>query len=693
MRAVAGLIVMSVAQLWAANARAQDDAPVYPDDDVAVEAPPPPPPPPRVIDVLTEDELVEEEAAPPTERKLGARDVSRMPGAFGDAFRAIEALPGVAPMATGLPHLFVRGAQPSASGYYVDGIRVPFLFHLGVGPSVINPALIEDVTFYPGAFPARHGRHIGGIVAASTRPSSPRIRAEGSIRLFDAGAFADVPIDAIDTSVFGGFRYSYLAPLLAVFAPDTRLEYWDYTGGFWHRLSPRDRVGVLAFGSSDFLGQTEEVDGEEQETELFGAEFHRVSARYERAARARDADPGTPLGAATSIAFTFGYDRSGLSDEAKSDTYMFQLRNDAEVPITDWLRLRGGLDLLAQQIEFRAKADDDDDDEEAGDGRADFDIREAFASRESGALAAWTDVVFAPVAVLEIVPGIRVDAYSESAERAVGVDPRVTVRTHPTSWLTTISGFGRMHQKPALLVNIPGLEPVGLNRGLQSATQLSQGFDLSLPEAVTLGVGGFYNFFDNLTDLAATCTAEERRCRINNRADGRAYGLELIAQRPFSERIGGLVSYTLSRAERDVRGETFVADFDRTHVFNAALGVDFGSGWHAGARFTVLSGRPHSLVRFDDPEEPTEGTVIGRRNALRRSAYHRLDLRFEKRWVIADIAWISLILEGFNVTLQRETVDFDCRVAEVLGSSSGLDCGGQELGPISIPSIGVMGGI
>lgn len=689
MRPVVGLIVLCVALLGAATAFAQDDEDVYADDEAPIEEPPPPPPAPRMIDVLTEEDL-EEDEAPPTSRKLGSRDVGRMPGAFGDAFRAIEAMPGVAPMATGLPHLFVRGAQPSASGYYVDGIRVPFLFHLGVGPSVINPALVEDVTFYPGAFPARHGRHIGGIVAATTRPSATRIRAEGSIRLFDAGAFADVPIDAIDTSVFGGFRYSYLAPLLSLFAPDTRLEYWDYTGGFWHRLSKRDRVGVLAFGSSDFLGQTEEVDGEEQETELFGAEFHRVSVRYEMAPRARDADPSEPLGAATSIAFTFGYDRSGLSNEATSDTYMYQLSNDAEVPVTSWLRLRGGLDLLAQQLDFRAKVDDDD---EEGDGRTDFDIREAFASRESGALAAWTDAVFVPVKVLEIVPGIRVDAYSEGGDQAVGVDPRATVRTHPTRWLTTITGFGRMHQKPALLVTIPGLDPVGLDRGLQAATQLSQAVELSLPEAVTAGVGGFYNIYDNLTDLAATCTAEESKCRINNRADGRAFGLELILQRPFSERIGGLVSYTLSRSEREVRGESFVADFDRSHVFNAALGVDLGAGWHAGARFTVLSGRPHSLVRFDEPDEPTEGTVIGKRNALRREAYHRLDLRIEKRWVIADVAWISLILEGFNVTLQREVIDFDCRVAEVLGSSAGLDCGGQEIGPISIPSLGVMGGI
>src|SRR3954467_5989521 len=35
---------------------------------------------------------------------LSASDVREMPGAFGDGFRAIEALPGVAPMLSGLPY-------------------------------------------------------------------------------------------------------------------------------------------------------------------------------------------------------------------------------------------------------------------------------------------------------------------------------------------------------------------------------------------------------------------------------------------------------------------------------------------------------------------------------------------------------------------------------------------------------------
>jgi hypothetical protein len=65
--------------------------------------------------------------------------VRELPGAFGDPFRAIEVLPGVTPIATGLPYFYVRGAPPGNVGYFLDGVRVPYLYHIGLGPSVIHP--------------------------------------------------------------------------------------------------------------------------------------------------------------------------------------------------------------------------------------------------------------------------------------------------------------------------------------------------------------------------------------------------------------------------------------------------------------------------------------------------------------------------------------------------------------------------
>ena len=103
---------------------------------------------------------------------LSKSDVREMPGAFGDAFRAIEVLPGVTPLASGVPYFYVRGAPPNNAGYYIDGVRVPMLFHLGLAQSVIHPGLIEHVDFFPSATPARYGGFAGAVIAGQT----PRAR-------------------------------------------------------------------------------------------------------------------------------------------------------------------------------------------------------------------------------------------------------------------------------------------------------------------------------------------------------------------------------------------------------------------------------------------------------------------------------------------------------------------------------------
>lgn len=125
--------------------------------------------------------------------RLTRAEVRQMPGAFGDPFRAIEALPGVTPIASGLPYFFVRGAPPGNVGYFFDGIALPALYHVAAGPGVIHPAFISDVNLYAGAYPAQYGRFNGGIVTATGAPPQRERRGEASIRLVDSGAFAELP--------------------------------------------------------------------------------------------------------------------------------------------------------------------------------------------------------------------------------------------------------------------------------------------------------------------------------------------------------------------------------------------------------------------------------------------------------------------------------------------------------------------
>ena len=80
-------------------------------------APAPPVEEPIDLDVLGQ------RPEPSRSASLTRAEVRELPGAFGDPFRAIEALPGVTPIVSGLPFFFIRGAPPGNAGYFLDGIR------------------------------------------------------------------------------------------------------------------------------------------------------------------------------------------------------------------------------------------------------------------------------------------------------------------------------------------------------------------------------------------------------------------------------------------------------------------------------------------------------------------------------------------------------------------------------------------
>ena len=234
------------------------------------------------------------------ETTLSAADAREMPGAFGDPFRAIEALPGVAPVLSGLPYFYIRGAPPNDNGYYVDGVRVPLLFHVGIGDAVIHPALIDRVDFFPSAAPAAYGGWAGAIIAGQTREPATEAHGQANIRLFDAGGLVETPVDGGKGSVLLAGRYGYPGPILSAITSRVKLGYWDYQARATWRLSDRDTLGVFAFGSHDYLGTASSMmNGQPGPiVEELGSDFHRVDLRYDRA---------LPAGHLR-VAATLGYD-------------------------------------------------------------------------------------------------------------------------------------------------------------------------------------------------------------------------------------------------------------------------------------------------------------------------------------------------------------------------------------------------
>ena len=91
------------------------------------------------------------------------------PRTFGDPIRVIETLPGAARPAYGTGQLVIRGSNPEDTGIYIDGIRIPRIYHLGGYESVSHPEPFGDVQYFPGDFGVEYGRSTGGAVNVVTK--------------------------------------------------------------------------------------------------------------------------------------------------------------------------------------------------------------------------------------------------------------------------------------------------------------------------------------------------------------------------------------------------------------------------------------------------------------------------------------------------------------------------------------------
>src|SRR6185312_14822950 len=160
---------------------------------------------------------------------VAAGEARQAPGTGGDPMRIIGLLPGVQQIAWPLSLYVVRGANPGNTGFFLDGVRIPELFHLALPRSVIHPYLIEDVDFYPGGGPANYGPYVSGIMTARTAaPPADRVHASADVTVYDAGGIMTSPWDGGRGTVAVAARYSYTGALFSALSVDTRLRYGDY---------------------------------------------------------------------------------------------------------------------------------------------------------------------------------------------------------------------------------------------------------------------------------------------------------------------------------------------------------------------------------------------------------------------------------------------------------------------------------
>jgi TonB family protein len=606
-------------------------------------------------------------------RTISVREIKRIPGTFGDPVRVIQNLPGTARAPFGTGMVVVRGSNPEDTAFYVDGIRVPLIYHLGGYVSILNEDIVGSVDYLPGGYGVEYGRSGGGVINVKTSQDYPeRFRVEWSTDILDSGGVVQGRAGKDGRwGITATGRRSYIDAFIPLFTKDTGFTvlpyWWDYQVKVDDLGLDNGRFTVLMMGFGDklYFGSPDSVtQGTDQDTQgdadlHYGA--HRLIVQWAR-----------KLGEDLTVRLTpsVGYDEIGFT---LGDTFRFsqtawllELRADALWSPTEHFTLRPGVDVLGGpykvEIEFPFSP-------EALATTDPLAEREDYSTTFEGSF--WSPDPFLEAQIrplkdadtLLLVPGLRLNTFfmPDYDYSILSVDPRMAVRWTPLENTTFKGGTGLYHQPP----QGPdlGFEADNITVDFERTWSTEVGLEHRFSEAVEADFTVYNKKLDNLIVENEEYDSADDAFFIN-KGSGRVRGLEVMVRHNPVGRFFGWISYTLSKAERKAvpqedRGGTVPSEaddwrpfeFDQTHILVAVAGLDLPHDWGVSGRFRYTTGNPYTPyagaiydVDQDNYFPFQSGDVLSERLASFTSLDLRVDKRFTfKRW------WLETYVDMLNV--------------------------------------------
>lgn len=646
--------------------------------------------------------------------RLRDEEIREVPGSGGDPFAVVRSLPGTSQVAGFLPYVVVRGASPGNTGYYLDGVRVPLLFHVAAGPSVIHPYFIDEVDFYPSGVPVRLGRFASGIIEGRTRSAGrDRVRGEVDLRLIDTGLLLEVPFKKAKSekpargSIAVAGRYSYTGLLLsAIPAFNAKLRYWDYQVRIDQDLGKRARYTALVFGSYDEVGQARSpsVTVDEDGIPTYGVdndpepflrlEFHRIN----QVIRQRIGTRAKPGAGSIEYRLGLGLDRSGVA-AVRIDEWRVAPRIDARLPLSETLELGVGLDQDLQIFKVPGGLDPD-----LLSGTPELGL--FLSERVLSVTGLYVDFAWKK-GWFEARPGVRADLWVQAGPSpylpqaraitaAVGVDPRLLLRERVHERWTLRQSLGAYHQAPDPPIPIPGVEAIGLDQGLQRNIQGTFGWEWRIADIATLTQDVYLGRLSNLQDyeLSDFSSGSTEVDDYLIRVSGWSYGLETMLRLLPGQRAWGWLAYTLSRSTRNYPiGGSAPSAWDQRHILNLVLGWNVSRKWRLGGRLHFNTGRPYTTQRRleDGTIESFADAARDHRNDARLPPFLQFDARVERIFTLRDFR-LHLYLDLTNATLSREVLRCDSAIDNQDPSVPIVDgCVNPQALRYALPSLGLRG--
>jgi hypothetical protein len=649
------------------------------------------------IDAVAESVTVTAPAfAPPDEVKtsgfmLAARDISASAGALQDVSRYTQSLPGVVVGSNDFRNdLIVRGGSPLENLFVVDNVEVPninaFATSASAGGSVglLDSALIRDVTFLTGGYPAPFGNRVSSVLQVALREGDrERFRSQLSAGFLGAGGVVEGPIGGGKGSWIVSARRSFLDLFTSDIGVGGVPVIYAVNAKAVYDLSANDRVWAVNVTGIDRLRLGATVSSTSEDSELANLDIRYRGWRSAAGVNWQHlfGDRGVGLLGIThsSASVDTAYKdllRAGTPPSegeaiddliARSPVVFSENSIERETTIkydfTGFGRLfrkmqaGGAVKRLDGRFDTRQPFGFDNPYSATAGANA-FDLGLSVASYDVGA---YVQATWEPTPRVGATFGARVDRYGYT--RKTRVSPRLGFSYRLTNTLSWQSSFGIYYQQtsPLLLAAFPENRRIDPLRADHYVSGLSWVPNPSLrvraeaywKEYRDYPVATEYPSV-TLANIGDTFDVRESLFPLGSLGRGRSAGFELSLEKQFAGRWFGQANLATSRTRHaGADGILRPGAFDYPIVANLVGGYRLSERWELAGRFAYLAGRPYTP--FDLALSTAQRRAVydqSQVNALRASPYVRIDLRVD-RTILAGKRPLLVFAGVQNVTNRR----------------------------------------
>ncbi len=597
-------------------------------------------------------------------KTLSVSEIKRVPGFGGDAIKVVRALPGVARPSFISGDVIIRGSGSEDTRFYLDGVRVPHLFHFGGLRSVYSSDLLSSIDMYPGGFSSRYGGAVGGVVEVKGRSAkSDRWHGKVDINLMDAAALMEGPVSE-NLSLQAAGRYSYIGKFIESATENTPMTvipvYADAYARLDWKLKNQDKAFLTYSASKDKLElYSSEIRGGSQEVEE-NTSAALADEWYQMALLGWDKTVSPKLRNELRLSLTKSYALASAFGFQKIEFNQMgvYLRDELQYSPAKSLMLKPGLDVDFESIDYSLNI-------LGGKGFRDNKDVQYFSASGAYLNAEWklgNNIL--------IMPGIRYDYFADIEEGQPSY--RLTSRWQYTKGLTLKGSAGSYSQAPKPWGQATDEAWGNPDLPATKAYHYVGGHEWQISDLVSLDLQGYYNYqydIPNYTDSINPVSGES----VNFIPDmeGRMYGMEMMLRHDQGSRFFGWISYSLSRSERRTGGpftvelaratstwdpdKWVVSQFDQTHNLQVLGSWRLPRQWETGFRFRYVTGNPTTPRKsYTDNEFEYNSEYLDYVNNLgdaysdRMGPFLQLDLRVDKKFVFNS--WmLSTYLDFRNV--------------------------------------------